>query len=230
MSVGRSVVEVGLGKYAGNQFSAPRFIDKITNAADKRNAVAVFGVLLVHFDEDPKIRLIEVDDFVHDGVCSYWRLCAYGLDCSPSAGQITQLMADMLPVQPLKIFFESQRRSRTLIKGAFMVQSLTVHMPATNNGLIVKLPSAMESERVVDYSPMEKRTLRASALLRRAPVSTKRSKEDAMSRAEKRFKTRSFLGAMYDFALGVSFESVAAEIAAREESAEPRAVDTDDLY
>lgn len=228
MSAKRDVVEVPYGKYAGNEFSAPQRLAKITNPTDKQNAAVVFGVLMLHYYETRKVKLMEVDELVFDGLTPYWRLCVYGLTEAPSAEQIRMLSADMNPVTPLNVVFEPTRRSHTLVRGVFLTHALTVHMPSLSpsHAAATKRPTPLESlasDHVEEYPAIvSSHFARTAALLRPKPMTVKskpvkRRDEDKVSKVRQRFKQRSFLAAAYDAFLGVTLEAVERTVAAQED-------------
>lgn len=220
----KQLVEVPYGKYRGNEFSAPQRLEKITNITDRQNAIVIFGVLMLHYYKQRQVKLMEVDELVTDGVVPYWRLCVYGMDEPPSSDKIRTLAADMEPVKPLKIFFESSRQSQSLVKGVFLTHALTVHMPSLGvaRSPTMKQPTALEilaSDHVDEYPSIvnteDKHSSRKASLLRRKPVKRTESKEESVRR---RFSNRSLLAVAYDTLLGVSLESVLEKVAAREEA------------
>lgn len=225
MSAQREPIEVPYGKYAKNAFSAPQRFSKITNEIDRQNATVVFGVLLFHYYKMPKLKLMEVDEFVEDDLAPYWRLCVYGLTDAPTPEQLRILSADMAPVKPNAIVFEKERQSHTVVDGFFLKGALTVHMlsVAPMHVAAIRRPTPLEflaSDHVNEYptivAPKEKHAVRASSLLRRKSVPAKRSGEDKLAKVRQRFKNRSFLAIAYDTLLGVSLEAVEKTIASEE--------------
>lgn len=233
-----SVVKVPYGRYEENEFSAPHRIDEITNSTDRNNAIVVFGVLMLHYFDLDKVKLMEVDKLETDAPTPYWRLCLYGLSESPTPEKIRQLAADMEPVTPLRIFFEPMRRSHAVVRGVFLTHALTVHMASTKSVRVpvVKRPTPLESmasSHVNDYpiiaQAREKQSARTTTLLRRRAAPTKRvSAEDKIDRVRQRFKQRNLFERAYDALVGVTLESVVEQIAARgDEVAE---TPSDDVY
>lgn len=238
MSASRSVVTVPYGKYPGNEFTTPNRLDEIVNSIDRNNAIVVFGVLMLYYQDLGKVKLLEVDKVETNAPTPYWRLCMYGLTEPPTSAEIDVLASNMKPVVPLKIIFEPTQRSHTIIRNVFLTHALTVCMASAEKARIptIRLPTPLESmasNHINDYPVIvqakEKQMARATTLIRRRAAPAKRmTASDKIDRVRQRFKQRNLFERAYDALVGVTLESVVESIAARgdEEDETP----ADDVY
>jgi hypothetical protein len=223
-------IKVPYGKLKNSSLHKPQRYDEIINDVDSKNAIVVFAAILANY-EDKMIKLIEVDELVH-GPTPHWRLCVYGLNEMPSREKIRAIIEDMQPVKPLSIVFEKERQSHTLFCGEFLTHALCVLMPTMAPvSSLSRMPDLIEmiSSEKVEKSPSiwrsspsaeeQKHEKIKSSLLRRSSASSSSSvalkpKTDRITKARRRFESRSLLSKWADYVAGVKWEDIAKAVEA----------------
>lgn len=221
-----SSVKVPYGKLKNSNLQKPQRYDEIVNDVDRKNAIVVFAAILANYEETKLVKLIEVDEFINAST-PHWRLCVYGLNEMPSREKIRAITEDMQPVKPLGIVFEKERQSHTLFRGEFLTHALCVLMPTMAPAFSMsRMPDLIEmvSSEKVEKSPSiwrsspseseQKHDKIKSSLLRRSSVSSSSSvplkpKVDRITKARRRFESRSLLSKWADYVAGVKWEDVA---------------------